>query len=275
MKNIMKYCHGQGLKRLFQSRGLASYFLNARGMRAYRSFWSDFVCAFVLGSTESEGDRRNTVSVRLSPGYKKRVDIGVWNHGDRMTVNEVFCWRCYEYEARCDDVILDLGGNIGVSACYFLSRMDKSCCLVFEPNSGIRDNLDFNLRQFDRRRYEVVTAGIGRSCGKGGLKIKGHSRYTSIVARLEEKGESEVTIYSLHEAINMCVQRFGGCDVVKIDIEGLGYECLDGMDVDAVAVPRVIMIEEDYGKDLELTWLRKNYREVKTLTGIMRYERIT
>lgn len=48
-----------------------------------------------------------------------------YSHHDMLTINEIFCRHDYSASAS-DQIIVDFGSNIGMSALYFLTRSPKS-----------------------------------------------------------------------------------------------------------------------------------------------------
>ena len=68
---------------------------------------------------------------------------------------------------------------------------------------------------------------------KGFLKKGYHSRYSYMEISDSEK-ENLIPIISLENAIKNCINKFGSCDVLKIDIEGMGYLALNTINIDFI-----------------------------------------
>lgn len=204
----------------------------------------------------------NNILIR---SYKKNLKLLVWDHYDRMTVNEIFCWQCYEDKDNSEKVILDLGGNIGLSAKYFLNKNNKNKVYVFEPNKSLDKFFYSQLSEYNNKRYFLDNRAIGTKEGKVELMNKKHSRYGSIQYKLSN---SNIEALTISNAIMECIHKFGKCDVIKIDIEGFGFLALDKIDLQFPHKPSIIFIEEEYDQKLKLKWLKNNYIFSKNLSGI-------
>ena len=91
----------------------------------------------------------------------------LWNDLDRWTLNEIFCWECYELKSQTDKVILDLGGNIGLSAKYFLSKNNNSQVYIYEPNKNPINKIRTQLKDFDSNRFYLENKAVGVENSKG------------------------------------------------------------------------------------------------------------
>lgn len=247
------------LKRVFKYRTINSYICNYKSLFCYKNWLRDFLIFFVLNL---KSKYPNIVLIR---SYKKNLKLLVWDHYDRMTVNEIYCWQCYEYGDNSEKVILDLGGNIGLSAKFFLNKNDKNKVYIFEPNKSLEKFLYSQLSEYSDTRYFLDQRAIGTKKGKVELINNRHSRYASI-----EYGRknSNIEAISLGNAIRDCIQKFGKCDLIKIDIEGYGFLALDKIDIQFPHKPSIIYIEEEYDQELKLKWLKNNYIYSKNTSGI-------
>ena len=253
------------LKRIFKLRNFNSYILNLKSIFVYRNWVNDFIKHFILNiSTEYPAK----VQIRNSP---QNIEVILWNDLDRWTLNEIFCWECYKLKPKEGIVILDLGGNIGLSAKYFLSKNKNSKVYIYEPNEELNSKVRIQLKEFGKKRFYLEKKGIGLRNSKGFLKKGYHSRYSYMEISDSEK-ENLIPIVSLENAIKNCINKFGRCDVLKIDIEGMGYLALNSINIDFSVKPKNILIEEDVGKDLDLLWLKNNYISKRNLSGIDLYE---
>ena len=68
------------------------------------------------------GKYPSTIAVNTAWGP---LDINAYSVHDVLTINEVFCRRDYQATAS-DEVVVDFGSNIGISAAYFLSQSSSS-----------------------------------------------------------------------------------------------------------------------------------------------------
>ena len=253
------------IKRIFKLRNFNSYILNLKSIFVYENWLEDYIKYFILNiSTEYPAK----IKIRNSP---QNIEVILWNNLDRWTLNEIFCWECYKLKSQKAKVILDLGGNIGLSAKYFLSKNNNSQVYIYEPNENLMDKIRIQLKDFDSNRFFLENKAVGVENSKGVLKKGYHSRYSYMEISDSEK-DNLIPIISLENAIKNCIKKFGTCDILKIDIEGMGYLALNSINIEFSEKPKNILIEENIGKDLDLFWLRKNYIYKKNLSGIDLYE---
>ena len=252
-------------KRILKLRNFNSYILNLKSIFVYRNWFKDFIKHFILNIPTEYPAK---VQIINSP---QNIEVILWNDLDRWTLNEIFCWECYKLNAKEAIVILDLGGNIGLSAKYFLSKNNNSQVYIYEPNEKLINKIRIQLKIFGNNRFYLENKAIGIENSKGFLKKGYHSRYSYIEISDYEK-DNLIPIISLENAIKNCINKFGRCDVLKIDIEGMGYLALNSINIDFSVKPKNILIEENVGKDLDLFWLKKNYIKKRNLSGIDLYE---
>jgi FkbM family methyltransferase len=239
--------------RLFRRRPLAYYLLNLRAILVYKNFLKDFIFSFVLDFTHAYP---RTVTIRSK---HQNLTLYASNHGDMMTINEIFVWQCYPYESLHNDIILDLGSNTGISTAFFLSTNPYSKVIQYEPNTQLSEYQQLNLKAFPTNRFTTYSAAIGPLSGTGTLQLSHHSRYTSINLSTPIDSTKNVEVYSLESIIRDAYQVHGSCDVLKIDIEGYGYISLDSIPLNFPILPRIIYIEEEQDSALSLGWLKANY----------------
>ena len=251
--------------RIFKFRKISSYFLNLKSFYRYKYWYRDFIKLFVL---QIKSPSPALIPIRIS---RRILDLVVWDSLDRMTVNEIFCWECYKYNSSENNIILYLGGNIGLSAKYFLAKNPNSKIYIFEPNSNLKSKIKHQLKEFKKDRFFIDSRAIGPSEGKVTLTNEFHSRYNFIDYKLEIS-DSTVDAINLKSAIDECRIKFGSCDILKIDIEGFGFEVLDSIPLNFPHRPLKIYIEEDVIPNLELLWLKSNYIHSTHLSGIHIYK---
>ena len=120
--------------------------------------------------------------------------------------------------------VIDIGGNIGASAVYFLTSMPSAQCLVFEPEPDnfelLRTNLKIN--GFDSRTTAVQQA-VGGSEGPRTLYFSTNSG-TNSMYRPQMGAPIEVECTTLERIFD--THHVEHCDLLKIDCEGAEYEIL-------------------------------------------------
>ena len=255
--------------RLFRPRPSSYYILNLRSFLTYNKPISDFLLAFVLQLSEHY-PRPISIRTKTNP----HLSLIANDHQDLMTINEIFSWKCYSYRSTTTETVLDLGANSGFSAAYFLSSNANANVMLFEPNTYLSPFINSNLSSFSSTRYSLNHLAISHSTGTSHLDISSHSRYSHLVDQQTNTTLSVDTI-TLGDAIKLCISKFGRCDVLKIDIEGLGFKILDSLPPNFSPAPHTIFVEETYDSSLPLLFLKSNYTLRIHPSGIYTYTLIT
>ena len=127
---------------------------------------------------------------------------------------EIFVQKAYEFETERDDpIIVDCGGNIGLSTIWFKHRYPKGQVTVFEADPIIAEVLSANLLALGLADVQVVKSAVWTEAGR--------VAYTSDRAdsgRIDpEHGQQFVDAVRLADCITQPV------DLLKLDIEGAEY----------------------------------------------------
>lgn len=139
--------------------------------------------------------------------------------------------------ARDGDVLLDIGANIGYVTACFLAKVKRSQAICVEPQPGIAELLQKNMKQFGDR---VVTRQVALSDRSGELcfHIDNANR---VASRIDVDGEIVVSAISADEFL----RSIPALDIVKIDVEGHEQTVFTGMkDELARLKPRAILFED-------------------------------
>lgn len=148
------------------------------------------------------------------------VELVVPHPHDVRTVNEIFHRR--DYGSGAPEVVVDIGGNIGVSAVYFLSRSATARVHVWEPVPSNLETLRVNVAPFGDRCI-VHEEALAPQAGPATFAIEPVGRYSGLAAYQPRLGDrSEVTLHcaSVADALRGVIEREGHVDLVKIDTEG-------------------------------------------------------
>lgn len=263
------------LSRFFQIRHFRSYFYGLKSFIVYQNWLQSFLIQFVFNINVPSRpiSQEGAITVVRSPSFKRWTKVHYWNHGDLMTIHEIFCWECYGLRIKNGDAVLDLGGNIGLSASYFLSQLHQSSTYIVEPNASLLGCINTNLSQFDASRYQIDICAVGSENNIGTfIENESHSRYSTVTVALPQN-KANIHILSLSNLMHKCLDKFGRLDVLKIDIEGSGFHVLDSLEDDFNILPRVIFIEEEFNSELSLRWLNFHYNMTRHYSGIYVYLR--
>ena len=149
-------------------------------------------------------------------------DIGltIYSHHDMITVNEVFCRQDYVSTSK-DQIFVDIGSNIGISAAYFLTRSRSGFAYLYEPVPSNVARLRRNLA-FLEGRFAIEEVAVGIESGMVRFGIEEPGRYGGIGDWREE--QIEVQCVDSNDVLRAIIAKHGRIDVLKVDIEDLESE---------------------------------------------------
>ena len=161
------------------------------------------------------GDYPHTVQVRTP---MSGIALQLYSPHDVLTINEIFCRNDYRAD-QADEVIVDFGSNIGISAAYFLTRNPGAYTYLFEPLPSNVARLHANLRPFDGR-YELQQAAVTLNGGDVEFGWEPSGRYGGVN---NDHLDNVMTVPSVNsrKVLEDVLAKHGHIDVLKIDIEGL------------------------------------------------------
>jgi FkbM family methyltransferase len=191
-----------------------------------------------------EGD---TLTLRLRQPLNCSITIRE-KGSDILTFEEVIAQQIYrpvlEVIKSCRFVI-DLGGNIGLSALYFAAHYPDSQILIVEPSDSSHQLLVQNLSSLVAAgRCQIIKAAVWNRSGqllRGEMSEPHHfSKF-----RIQEMSDSAATGGSIMGLSMMELLKTSGfprVDLLKIDIEGAEVKVFEG-DLDWLDLVRAIAIE--------------------------------
>ncbi len=148
------------------------------------------------------------------------IEVLIPHPHDVRTVNEVFCRR--DYGSGAPDVVVDIGGNIGISAVYFLTRSTTARVHVWEPVPHNLETLRVNVAPFtDRCFVHEVAAAPG--AGPATFLIDPIGRYSGLAKFQTSTGGKvaiEVECEAVEDLLRAVLEQEGHIDLLKIDTEG-------------------------------------------------------
>jgi FkbM family methyltransferase len=148
------------------------------------------------------------------------IRLMIYSYHDMITVNEVFCRQDYPSTSK-DQVFVDLGANIGVSAAYFLTRSVSGFVYLYEPVPSNVARLRRNLA-FSEGRFAIEEIAVGTQSGIVKFGIEETGRYGGIGEWRER--QIEVRCVDSNDILGAIIAKQGRIDVLKVDIEGLENE---------------------------------------------------
>lgn len=168
-----------------------------------------------------------------------RRSIRLFSHHDMLTVNEVFCRGDY-HSGVTDDIVVDIGSNIGISSLYFLTRHTQSRVFLFEPVPVNVDRLQQNLSGFENR-YTLSKVAVGLSNGHVEFGVEPTGRYGGIARRTGTT--INVDCIDINDALRPVLERHHRIDLLKIDVEGLELPLAEHIAPDVRPLIRTALLE--------------------------------
>jgi FkbM family methyltransferase len=167
------------------------------------------------------------------------IQLRLHSHHDLLTVNEIFCREDYRADGR-ENIIVDFGSNIGISAAYFLSRNTTSFAYLFEPVPRNIDKLKANLKGF-AGRYQLSQVAVALEPGVFTFGCEETGRYGGIGKVTENMIQVEAV--SSNDVIRTILSKHGRIDILKVDIETLEKEVITALPQDLVECIRTCYVE--------------------------------
>lgn len=154
--------------------------------------------------------------------------------------------------------ILDIGGFIGIYTLFFAKAVtDKGKVFTFEPNPLNYKEIITNLKINNIKNVEVLNIGVG---AKKGVEKLVYNPRESAMGTFEEKIKKNMKGNSkLAKEISISVDTIDNLiskgkierpDFVKIDVEGVEMDVLEGM-IETVRNNKPKLFIEIHGADLE------------------------
>ena len=129
---------------------------------------------------------------------------------------DIFIRRMYDFiSTQSNPLILDCGGNVGLSVVWFKQRYPKGRLVVFEADPAIAQVLEQNLASFGLADVQVVRAAVWTAKGTIGFSSDGADG-----GRISNDVQKEVPSVRLADWIT------GPVDLLKMDIEGAEFDVL-------------------------------------------------
>ena len=208
------------LNRIYSAPLQKRHYIAAKNMFTLYARPFDAYMRYLCGT----GDYPTEVTVKTPSGS---IPLTVYSSHDLLTVNEIFCREDYKLDGR-DQVIVDFGSNIGISAAYFLSRNTRNFAYLFEPVSRNVQRLTANLKGFEDR-YELSSVAIALEAGVVAFGCEKTGRYGGIGKLTDDTIQVEAV--AANDVLGAIIARHGHIDILKIDIETLERQVVENLTV--------------------------------------------
>jgi len=146
--------------------------------------------------------------------------------------------------ANPDDVLVDVGANIGYVSCRFLKAAPEGRVIAVEPQSTILPLLEENLRNIDNdSRYQIVPAAFSTRNGQGWLTVNPLNKGASYISDSVADGTEEIRLCTPATVFEeLALERI---DLLKIDVEGHELSVLTACKTELRKFhPRAILFED-------------------------------
>ncbi len=158
------------------------------------------------------------------------------------------------YEISPDDIIIDIGANIGVFALYAATAAPRTKVYAFEPFPENLSYLRQNISESSVDNIFVEEKAVARSARSRNLEIT----ESGITHMLSDKKDIDSVLVNC-TTLNEVLEKIQKCDLLKIDCEGSEYEIIYSCDPNLFNKVRRIVGEYHYRDDSE-----RNGKSLKT-----------
>jgi len=181
--------------------------------------WQIFV-ALYLNQVKSDHailNLRNGIKVKLRT-----------NSTDLMAFTHVWLLKEYEkpgFEIKNNDIIIDIGGHIGLFSLFSSQYCKNGKIYCFEPIKENFDMLQSNVELNKMNNIIAVNAAVSSKNGTVTIYLNddesGHSMYV--------QGDKSVQVQSISLADIFDSYNLSHCDFLKVDCEGEEYQIMESL----------------------------------------------
>ena len=166
------------------------------------------------------------------------------NQSDLHMIDEIWAFRKYDYfgfQVAPDDVVVDIGANIGTFAVYAATECRAGRVISFEPHPENFAMLRKNVESNRLTSVTCVNEAVAGVPGKALLQVSEGNAGAHSLGGQRTDGSVEVDCCTLQEVVD----RFGldSIDYLKLDCEGSEYGILETAPEDLMRRIRRISME--------------------------------
>lgn len=139
------------------------------------------------------------------------------------TFKQVFIWQTYYLETDAEaPIIIDCGGNIGMSVLYWKYRYPNAHITVFEPSREVVDALEENIRRNKLTNVTLVRAAVSANEGVTQIYVRGNAACGNTIKDMVAETTPHKHAIDSYEVKTVRLSDFipGPVDILKLDIEG-------------------------------------------------------
>jgi len=211
------------------------------------------------GSFKFMKDRTNKTHSLESYEYMGKPVYYRTSTSDMMIIHEILLKKGYSSEYWLPDeiepeIILDIGGNIGITSVYFANKFPNAKIYTFEPVPQNYEILKKNTEKYDN--IHIFNVGLG--CEDGSFEIYmseddenfGGASLYSEAGGVNVESRVKCQVRNVDDMLNeIGISRI---DLIKIDTEGAEYDILTTIKKDTLTQVKWIIGELHGNRDFEL-----------------------
>jgi len=170
-----------------------------------------------------------------------RFDVRI-NDGPNFYIlcKDIFVKHCYHFEARRPaPIILDGGGNIGMSVFYFKSVYPDAKITTFEPDQAVLPLLKENLARNNLSDVRIVEAAL--SVRSGPAAFHGDGQYGGSLAEQAPPDPADAASPYPVQCVRLWDHLAEPIDFLKLNIEGTEWEVLADSEDRLGNVPEMVV----------------------------------
>lgn len=177
------------------------------------------------------------ITLELKSGIKFIVRRDASENNDYGVAYEVFVHELYKPVQDLDPgsvkLVVDMGGNIGLSALYWLNAFPNCFVELFEPNPSHLAQITKNIA-LSGQAARVKVHGVAAGAHPRTVRFGSAGTATSAFGSLENGFEAPmVDVFSLLEGKRI--------DLLKLDVEGGEYEILGDPRFGSLDISKIVM----------------------------------
>lgn len=177
--------------------------------------WREILYSKMAGGTQIESIKFRSGIVLQSP---PEVDLNFLFH--EVWMDEIYSPPGYEIEK--DNLVIDIGANIGVFASYAATRADNVKVIAFEPFPDNVDWLRKNVAESNLSNITIHPQAVGGVTEERILQIS--DSWMKHVLSEVTNGNNGNDLYVRYLNFSDIMNRIPKCDLLKVDCEGSEYE---------------------------------------------------
>lgn len=221
----------------------------------------------------SEKDGKIIITDEKKLAYQNdKVTIAFNTFDELYNIKDIYCryMTTYNYKVFFDnreEIVIDIGMNIGAASIYFASREKVEKVYSFEPFKTTYKMAKYNIKMNDFARNKVImkNVGLGKedeikeviynseiSCGlttdrETTLKAINMYKEMGLVSNIELQEEQVEILSASKEIYNIISDNREKVIILKIDCEGAEYDILNELDrYNLLKYIKIIMLEWHY-----------------------------